>query len=64
MHIRWLVIPLLHAWTKDDPEESHKIAIKVLASGLAPVDIQADQEDILGFDVRTIDDAVPALERA
>ncbi|KAK9895203.1 hypothetical protein P389DRAFT_154019 [Cystobasidium minutum MCA 4210] len=48
---RWLVIPLLHAWTKDDPEESHKIAIKVLASGLSPVDIKADQEDILGFDL-------------
>lgn len=48
---RWLVIPLLHAWTKDDPEESHKIAVKVLASGLAPVDIKADQEDILGFDL-------------
>jgi hypothetical protein len=48
---RWLAMPLLHAWTKDDPEESHKIAVKVLASGLSPVDIKADQEELLGFDV-------------
>ena len=51
---RWLVVPLLHTFTKDDPEASHKFAIKVLASGLSPVDIQADQEDVLGFDVSAI----------
>ena len=50
--LRWLVIPLLHTITKDDAEASHKLAIKVLASGLSPVDTKADQEDILGFDVR------------
>ena len=48
---RWLVVPLIHTFTKDDPEASHKFAIKVLASGLSPVDTQADQ-DVLAFDVR------------
>lgn len=48
---RWLVIPLIHTFTKDDAEASHKLAIKVLASGLAPVDTQRDQEDVLAFDV-------------
>ena len=55
---RWLVVPLLHTFTKDDPEASHKFAIKVLASGLSPVDIQADQEDVLGFDVSAVSSSV------
>lgn len=48
---RWVTIPALHAIYKDDAEGSHKLAIKVLSSGLSPVDVKADQEDILGFDV-------------
>lgn len=48
---RWLFIPLLHAYTRNDPEQSHRIAVKILGSGLAPIDRTPDQEDVLAFEV-------------
>lgn len=46
----WLAIPVLHALTADDPEKSHKIAIKVLESGLAPKD-KGQDDPVLSFEV-------------
>lgn len=46
----WLAIPVLHALTADDPEKSHKIAIKVLESGLAPKD-KVHDDPVLAFEV-------------
>lgn len=63
---RWLVVPLIHTFTKDDAEASHKLAIRVLASGLSPVDIKPDQEDVLAFDVgqANLQDFLCAYRRA
>jgi hypothetical protein len=38
----WLVVPALHAWTKDDPERGHELAIAALKSGLSPKDKTVD----------------------
>ncbi|GAA6040262.1 hypothetical protein JCM8097_009392 [Rhodosporidiobolus ruineniae] len=41
---RWLTLPAFLALTEDDPERGHEIAVKVLASGLGPVDLGKDDE--------------------
>ena len=49
---RWLVIPALHAYTKDDAELSHRIAVRALETGLTPVDRKPDAQDVIGLEVR------------
>ncbi|GAA6010106.1 hypothetical protein JCM10207_007561 [Rhodosporidiobolus poonsookiae] len=41
---RWLTLPAFLALTADDPERGHELAVKVLASGLGPVDMGTDDE--------------------
>lgn len=48
--IRWLVVPVIHALTADDPEKAHKWSIAMLASGFAPKD-QGQDDSRLAFKV-------------
>ncbi|GAA5889629.1 hypothetical protein JCM6882_007087 [Rhodosporidiobolus microsporus] len=41
---RWLTLPAFLALTENDPEKGHELAVKVLSSGLAPVDCGVDDE--------------------
>ncbi|GAA5987693.1 hypothetical protein JCM11641_002561 [Rhodosporidiobolus odoratus] len=47
---RWFTLPAFLALTQNDPEKAHKLAVKVLASGLGPVDCGVDDE-VLAFEL-------------
>ncbi|KEI36428.1 uncharacterized protein L969DRAFT_54914 [Mixia osmundae IAM 14324] len=47
---RWLAVPVINFVTSDDPEKAHKLAVKVLASGLAPVD-KVQDDDVLAIEL-------------
>lgn len=47
---RWLFLPLVGAFTADDPEKAHEIAVMAIGSGFAPKDRGID-DDRLAIEV-------------
>ncbi|KAL8287614.1 hypothetical protein RQP46_003472 [Phenoliferia psychrophenolica] len=43
---RWVLLPAVGLLTKDDPEAAHELAVKVIASGFAPVDRGEDDDSL------------------
>lgn len=41
---RYIALPAVLAYTQDDPEKAHKLAVTVIGSGIAPVDRGVDDE--------------------
>lgn len=43
-HPRWVFLPVIQAYTRDDPERAHEIAVALTGSGLAPKDRGVDSD--------------------